>query len=65
MDKVKRVRGPNTRQLEYSISLLMAAIEVLREKSGMEQDAFEKLVDIKFDEMFPDHKETKKEEVVV
>jgi hypothetical protein len=41
----------------------MAAMEVLREKAGMEQDAFEKLVDIKFDEMYP--KEAKKEEVVV
>ena len=63
MDKKKRVRGSNTRQLEYSISLSMAAIDVLREKVGMEQDAFEKLVDIKFDEMYP--KEVKKEEVVV
>lgn len=63
MEKTKRERGPNTRELQYSISLLMAAMEVLREKAGMEQDAFEKLVDIKFDEMYP--KEAKKEEVVV
>jgi len=63
MEKQKRERGPNTRQLQYSISLLMAAIDVLREKNGMEQDAFEKLVDAKFDEMFP--KEVSKNEVVV
>ena len=63
MDKPKRERGPNTRELKYSISLLMAAYEVLREKAGIPQDEFEKLVDIKFDEMYP--KEVKKEEVVV
>jgi len=62
MEKTKRERGPNTRQLMHSISVLYAAVEVLREKSGISGDEFEKMTDAKFDEMFP--KEDKKEVVV-
>jgi len=72
MEKQKRERGPNTRELLYSQSILYAAVEVLREKAGISHDEFEKLTDMRFEEMFPvDAKEdmsdkgTKAVEVVV
>lgn len=59
----RRERGPNTRQLMHSISVMYAAIEVLREKAGIPEVEFEKLTDAKFEEMYPT--EIKKEEVAV
>jgi hypothetical protein len=62
MDK-KRERGPNTRELQYSISVVHAALEVLREKAGMTNEEFEKATDVMFDKMFP--KAATKEEVTI
>jgi hypothetical protein len=72
MEKTKRARGPNTRQLLYSISVLNAAIEVLRDKVGFTEAEFDKLTDTKYDEMFPSEANSsagasakQKEEVVI
>jgi hypothetical protein len=64
---MKRERGPNTKQLMYSQSVLYAAVEVLREKAGFDADTFEKMVDDKYLEMFPEANkvEDNKTEVVI
>ena len=53
MEKQKRERGPNTKQLMHSISVIYAAVEVLREKAGISEVEFEKMTDAKFEEMYP------------